>query len=390
MNQDLKDHFLKPMQNFLRTWPWLAIACFLLTGCRDDEAIRIYSAPKERVLASSGPAEPQELLGALIAKENRPWAFKMVGAPEKVAQYKNEFRQLIDSLSFAEDGTPTWKLPEAWREESGNEFTYRTFRPPNEPSVKATISELAYSFNPDDLNVSNWQQYVLQNVNRWRGQLSLTNQAWDEMAGDLEPIEKHMLRDLPAYYVSLRGESTGRSGGPMMGGPMMGGPMSGPTSAGPDAAPSAAPGATDAGSDDMPTKSQLQMTLPDGWREVEPLSIMAWKSYEADGPDGTKVQITLTPAGGDSVSNVMRWSGQIGGSEAEATRAIDQVEKFAVNGKPTELYKVVGPEPNPKATTAAIIQWTSRQSLFVKMTGPAAAVAANNEAFVTLLKSIHW
>ncbi len=114
------------------------------------------------------------------------------------------------------------------------------------------------------------------------------------MAGDLEPIEKHMLRDLPAYYVSLRGESTGRSGGPMMGGPMMGGPMSGPTSAGPDAAPSAAPGATDAGSDDMPTKSQLQMILPDGWREVEPLSIMAWKSYEADGPDGTKVQITLT------------------------------------------------------------------------------------------------
>ena len=54
------------------------------------------------------------------------------------------------------------------------------------------------------------------------------------------------------------------------------------------------------------------------------------------------------------------------------------------------MFKLVGPDPNPKATTAAIVQWTSTQSLFVKMSGPAPAVNAQNEAFVALLKSIKW
>ncbi len=153
-----------------------------------------------------------------------------------------------------------------------------------------------------------------------------------------------------------------------------------------------APPPAAASSDDekLPTKSQLQLTPPDGWREVAPLSIMAWQSYEADGPDGAKVQITLTPAGGDSFSNVARWSGQIGGSEQEATKAMETMEKLEVNGKPTELYKIVGPGDNPKATTVAIVQWTSSQSLFVKMSGPAAAVNAQNDAFVAALKSIRW
>ncbi len=239
MNQDLKDHFLNVFQPFWRvslcwrTWSLLALVCCCLTACRDDDAIRIYTAPKESSLGASGmrsrsgPTEPQELLGALIAKENRPWAFKMVGSPEKVAQYKGEFRQLVDSFNFSEDGQPKWQLPDSWREEPGNEFTFRTFRPPNESSVKATVSELAYSFNPTDLDVSKWHDYVAQNVNRWRGQLSLEDQAWDEMSSDLEPIEKLSLRDIPAYYVTLRGEAASMSGGPMSGGPMSGGPMSG-------------------------------------------------------------------------------------------------------------------------------------------------------------------
>lgn len=388
MNQDLKDHFLNVLKPLGKTW-WLLAACLLFSGCEDNEAIRIYDAPKEQSLASTGKSEPQELLGALIANDSRPWAFKMMGDPEKVALYRSDFRNLVDSLSFGSNGEPNWKLPESWREEAGNEFTYRTFRPPNDPSIKATISELSYNFSPTDLSAPNWQEYVLQNVNRWRGQLLLEDQAWDEMSSTLEPIEKLSLRDLPAYYVSLKGESSGRTG-PMMGGPMMGGPMMGGQTAGGPPMSASASQPADKSNETLPTKNQLQATVPDGWTEVAPLSIMAWKSYEAQGPDGTKAQITFTPAGGDSLSNVMRWSGQIGGSEEQAAKAIENMEKLEVNGKPTELYKLVGPDPNPKATTAAIVQWTSSQSLFVKMSGPAAAVNANNDAFLALLKSIKW
>ena len=392
MNQDLKVKFLNLTLPFWRAWSLIAAACLLLVGCRDNDAIRIYTAPKESSVASAGSTatgQPQELLGAMIAKEKRPWAFKMMGAPDKVAQFKDQFRQLVDSVTFSDDGQPAWKLPDAWREEAGNEFTYRTFRPADEPSIKATISELAYSFDASELDVPKWQDYVAQNVNRWRGQLSLQKQAWEEMASQLEPIDKLSLRDLPAYYVSLKGESSGQGmGGPMMGGPMMGGPMAPGAGGLPPSPPATA--SSSASDETLPTKSSLQVTLPEGWREVAPLSIMAWKSFEADGPDGGKVQVTFTPAGGDSLSNVVRWSGQIGGSQEQAVKAIENMEKLDVNGKPTELYKLVGPEPNPKATTAAIVQWTSSQSLFVKMSGPATAVSSQNEAFVALLKSIKW
>lgn len=389
MNQDLKDHVLNVFQPIgpagvrwlagVRwfVWPCLTLVCCCLTACHNEDAIRIYNAPKEQTLATNrpampgGPVEPQEIQGALIAKENRPWAFKMVGSPEKVAQYKTEFRQLVDSFAVSDDGQPKWQLPESWREEPGNEFTFRTFRPQNESSVKATVSELAYGFNPTELDATKWQDYVAQNVNRWRGQLSLENQAWDEMSNVLEPIEKLSLRDIPAYYVTLRGKSS---------------PMPG----------AMAPGivqddsATDKPGDKPPSMEQLQLTVPDGWREVAPLSTMAWRSFEADGPDGAKAQITFTPAGGDSVSNVIRWTGQIGGTEEQAKAAIDAVEKLEVNAKPTEVYKIVGSEPNARATTAAIVRWSDQFALFVKMTGPASAVSSQNEAFVSMLQSIKW
>ncbi len=226
MYQDLKEHFLNVTQSISRAWMLLLTACTLLAGCNSEEPIRIYNAPKEPNLASSapsGPGEPQELLGVLIAGEGRPWAFKMVGAPEKVSQFKDDFRELINSFSVGSDGQPTWKLPEAWREEAGNEFVYRAFRPTSDTSMRATVSELAYSFNPADLDAAKWQEYVLQNVNRWRGSLKLNDQAWDEMSSDLETIDKLTLRDLPAYYVTLRGEASGKMGGPMSGGPMSGG-----------------------------------------------------------------------------------------------------------------------------------------------------------------------
>ncbi len=270
MYQDLKDHFLNQSQSFWKTLSLCLLACLGLTGCGDKERIRIYTAPKEKAIAgpsTAEPTEPKELLGALIPKERSPWAFKMMGSPEQVSQYREQFRELVDSFSFSSDGTPVWKLPADWREEAGNEFTYRTFRPPNESTLKATISELSYSSSAKDLNVSKWQQYVLENVNRWRGQLSLENQVWDEMAGDLQTIDKLSMRDLPAYYVSLRGEGSSQS----MGGPMMSAGGAGPFAA---AAPAGPPA-------NIPSKSKLEATAPEGIREVAPLSVMAWKSYEA-------------------------------------------------------------------------------------------------------------
>ncbi|MCC6509849.1 MAG: hypothetical protein IT423_12120 [Pirellulaceae bacterium] len=352
-----------------------ALGLIAVSGCSPDEPIRQYSVPKEASQMGSG-SQKQQMLAAIVPKDT-PWAFKLMGQPEKVDQYTADFRQLVSSLSFADDGTPNWQLPEKWQEEEGaNQFVYRSLRPPGESSLKVTVSQLKI---PDTLNEpteGNWREFVAMNVNRWRGQLNLGDQAWDEMTPDLEAIEKLSTPDRPAYFVTLIGEGT--TGG-SMGGMSMPGSTMPPGSPRPGSAPPRATAAKD-----------LQVKLPEGWREVPPLNIMAMKSYEVDGADGKKAAVTFTAAGGDRVSNVERWNGQIRGAADQPAKALEEAIKLTVNDAPAEVFVLVGGGDDPQSIAAAKIDWSSQDSLFIKMMGPADIVKAQQDAFLTLVKELKW
>lgn len=372
-NQESPFPFL-PRIFFLALGPfqcaWLLL-CVGLVGCAPDDAIRQYTVPKDSSLASKG--RPQEILAAIVPADEA-WFFKLMGEPQKIDLYKNDFRQLVSSLSFSPEGKPSWKLPEQWREEPGSDFVYRSLFPPSEKDLKITVSKLAMPLDAAQMDEGSWRTYVLANVNRWRGQLQLSPQEWEEMARDLEPLDKLSKTAAPAYFVSLRGSASGSSMGPMQ-------------ASGRSAAPrpiSNAPGGK------RPSKDAIQLTLPEGWREVAPLSIMAFKSYQVDGPDGTKADVTFTSAGGDRVSNVARWNGQVRGAEDQVAKALEQAEQLTINGAPTEVVTLVGADAEPQAIMAAKIDWSSQESLFVKMIGPAKAVLAHSDAFMSLVKSLTW
>ncbi len=126
------------------------------------------------------------MLAAIVPRDT-PWTLKFTAQPEKVEQYRKDFRQLTESLSFGPDGTPTWQLPPAWSEEAGaNEFVYRAFKPSADSQVRVTLSQLSFPFDPKELDQKRWQDYVVQNVNRWRGQLQLGDQGWEEMSNQFE------------------------------------------------------------------------------------------------------------------------------------------------------------------------------------------------------------
>lgn len=355
---------------------WLCLIVFLgSVGCSDQPGIRQYTVPKESssVAAAGGASEPHEILAAIVPKEQEAWFFKMMGEPEKVDQYKEEFRKLVDSLSFDEKGKPKWQLPAKWSEEAGGEFVYASLRPTGEEAFKITVSQLSLPANASEMGEERWREYVVRNVNRWRGQLQLSDESWDEMADDLKPLENLSSEKAPAYLVSLRGQSG--ASGPMAGMSAPSAPMAG--GGGLPISKSAAP-------------SDIQYTLPEGWREVEPLSIIAMKSFKVDGPNGTEASATFTSASGDRVSNVARWNSQVGGSEEQLAKALESSEKLTVNGVPAEVVFLVGKEPERQAITAAIIEWNSQNSLFVKLWGPADAVEPQREAFLELVKSIKW
>ena len=356
---------------------WLCpVVLLALSGCNREPTIRQYTVPKTSSMARSTPGPggsvvPRQILGAIVPKQEDAWFFKLMGDPEKVGQYEDDFRQLVNSLSFAEDGMPKWQLPEKWSEESGSQFTYANLRPPGEESLKVTVSPLPMPSEPADLDEEDWREYVKRNVNRWRDQLQLTEGSWEQIVQELEPIEKLSMDKAPAYFVSLRGRADESGGGSM-------GAMTTPNT-------SPMPPASK-----RPSADDIQFELPAGWREVDALSVMALKSLQVDADDGTKASITLTPAGGDAASNVARWSSQVGGTAEQAKQALESSEKFIVNGAPTEVVLVTGPEPEGQAILAAMIQWEPQSTLFVKMTGSTAAVQSQRDAFVSFTKSLKW
>ncbi len=330
--------------------------------------MRVYTIPK-------AAKKPQEMLAAIVPKET-PWAFKLTGEPDKVDKYRDEFRKLVESLSFGDDGSPQWNLPSNWSEEAGNEFTYRSFRLPSDDKLKCTVSKLSLGFDPSELDEAKWQEYVRRNVNRWRGQLLLSSdQTWDDMSGDLEPIEALSMPKARAYYVTLKGQasdSTMPMGGMAGGMAGMSGSMQPPPT------------------NDKPAKRDVDYVLPEGWRKVKPLSVMAIESFEADGTDGSKVGVTFTIAGGDPESNVIRWNGQVSGDPEQAAKALANADKLDINGSPTEVVTLIGSGDSPQAITAATIHWSQRDALFIKMMGPAPAVKEQHEAFMKLVKSVKW
>lgn len=376
MNRQSVSPFGRPLNLLGRAGWWWSLALLALAGCYDQPAIRQYTVPKESSLASTsgGSGTPSEILGAIAPEAEDAWFFKLMGDPEKVQQYKSEFRQLVSSVSFDDSGKPRWQLPEKWREEAGGQFVYASLRPPGEESVKISVSPLPMPADLAKLDETTWQQYVVANVNRWRGQVGLADQSWEQISSELEKIENLSKERAPAYFVTLRG--TAASGGGM--GMAMGSPATN------------APEMPAAGARERPSGRGLQFELPDNWHKVPPLSVIALESFQADGPDGTKADVTLTSAGGDTQSNVVRWSSQIGGSAELATKALSESKKLTVNGAQTEVVFLAGPEKDSQAIMAAMIQWNPQSTLFVKMVGPVAAVESQRDAFMSFTQSLKW
>jgi hypothetical protein len=182
--------------------PALAAAVALLfTGCKPDDDIRAYTAPKEPTAKTEKPAATDDkyrMLGAVIPADDKYfWSVKLVGPAEVVTPLAPEFTAFVQSIKAGNDSNavPTFTPPAGWESVPPTSFRYATF---TKSGVEMYLSRPASGG-------------MLANVNRWRKEVGLRELKEAELNGTLTEVK---LGDKTAYTVDLRGPSwSGGMGG---------------------------------------------------------------------------------------------------------------------------------------------------------------------------------
>lgn len=375
-------------------------ALFVLTGC-DRGEVRSYSAPKDQA-SSAGRATPA--IGQM---------------PEVVTP------------------TVTWKLPAGWQELPPSQMRVGHFAiaGPNEQKAQLTIIPLGGVGGGD-----------LENVNRWRGQVSLgrideaeldrtaekvaigaaegrlfdfagttpdedkpsrmvaailhrEGTAWffklmgdDALVAAQKPAMIEFLKSIafgaPSAQTGALVDSTLPEGHP----PIPGSPPvgdSGLPAGHPPITPPTAAAAPSAPPAEPPTTATgaSDWKLPAGWKELAPGTFQKARFLAAESAAG-KAEATisiLAGTGGGDLANVNRWRGQVGLApitEDELNRTAVAVE---ADGKPARLVDLTA--ANGQQRIMAVIAARDGETVFYRLSGHPDLVGAQKDTFLGFVKS---
>lgn len=336
------------------------------SGCGQNEEIRRYTVPKQEEIdqlagnlpaadkggpASSESSESQRMLAAIVLRPSQAWFFKFVGDPKGVAEHADEFNALLKSVHFSDDATPEWSLPAGWTRQAGNQFRYATLAIGG-TSLEVSVSALDWSGTEET-------EYVLSNINRWRGQVGLDPIAANELAEETKQIE---IADGTATLVDFTGHGSSGSMSPPFAGRQPA--VSPPTADGP---------------------ANLKYEVPAGWQE-EPASGFRKASFKihADGETGDVSVSDLAAAAGDLLPNVNRWRGQVGLEPMTQAEVEKQAETMDVGTRQGQYIEMIGDE---KATLGVIVT-TDDRAWFIKLTGEKKLVERQRENFKAFVHSL--
>ncbi len=338
-------------------------------GCGRRYEIQTYTVPK-----------PDRMLGAVIRHGDRAWFFKVTGPNADLAEQEPKFRQLIRSVRFVDEQDlsvvekkepkPEWDLPEGWRQLPDDAPQNRgTVRRYATLEIPLKVKPLEVSVTPLALPDAEWDEALLQNINRWRGQLSLSSIEADELKNTTEQIK---LADATATLVNLVGTQM------------------------PDGLPRAAAAPAERG----PPSLDLTYDTPEGWEPGElvisrgGITIRRQAAFNVlDDDQEVEVTVTALPTvRGDLLANVNRWRVQIGLREPLSSEQLESIlediEVAGVSGKYVELIGRANAQPQ-QAILGAIVE-NDGLVWFFKLQGDLELAQREKEQFLSFVESVKF
>jgi hypothetical protein len=349
---------------------FLAVA----VNCAADDPIKVYTVPKEHLAAQLAQAQPAA--GAADIPVN--------SAPIR------------------------WTLPTGWKERPGNGVRLASFDLRGENGGKADVAITSF---PGSVGTE------LDNVNRWRNELSLAPVSLSDVASEPVTVDssqgklfdiagaaaRTVVAEIPrngsTWFIKLRGDTaTVAAAKPVFldflksvhfgGAPAEADPHAG---LGLQGAPNPHEGlATPDASPDGP-----KWNVPAQWVETAPSSAMVFKSFSASGDAGAIANITISflqGEGGGLLANINRWRGQLGLPPVEQSQLDSLTESLATQDGKATLVDFKGSDAKtgqPARLIAAIVPRGDR-TWFYKLMGQGNVVEEQKNNFVEFVKTVQY
>jgi hypothetical protein len=338
----------------------IALACGvtmgLLSGCQND-VIQSYRVPR-----SEAAKRELRMLAAILPHGERTWYFKLTGPAQEVGVHKDEFRKFVESSRFSDNSNQPliWdNIPESWQREPTSGPRYATFQvDPNQPSIELTVTSLGRESGS-----------VLDNVQRWRGQLGLPPIAPDELS---KLVETAKVADMTAQFVDMTGTGSLRN-----------------TMQTPPFAAGQSPRLFPTGGDEA---KPPKYTKPADWTESQSeMSVLTFRV--AKGDQSAKVTVTPLPGqAGGLLQNVNRWRSQLGLEPVSDEGIRKEAQKIDIAGVTGDYVSLAGHESagNARQAILGVLFEQGTKTWFVKMMGNAELVKSEKPNFEAFVRSIQF
>ncbi len=336
----------------------LAGSINLMAGCGGDTAaIRTYEVARETT-------PRKRMLAAMVRRGDTTWFFKLTGPDRAVTEEVDAFVEFIRNLEFDATGKPKWEAFKrgGWFDATGSPQRLATLR----KAVDDGVLDFGVSSLPTR---GDWQQYVLQNVNRWRRQLHLAPLSADELSDQVIRIALKRTVGAEAITVNIVESDKARD-----------------ATETPAVESSPAPAAA-AGS------SAIRFDVPKNWRPTTNNAFSRYAFVVEDEATDSAAKITLTPlgaaAGRQLLANVNRWRQQLGMppiSEMELGQVTEPIKLLGVDGWLVDLV----PDGEGRDGILGAVAVARGQAWFIKMAGESALLRKEKETFRQFVQSMRF
>jgi hypothetical protein len=417
---------LAPQSTSLRLL-YSSIVFLTISGCWSELKERSYDAPKiesefvkgreprpprpaaPMMGASRIPLQDRRILGAIIPDGGDVYFVKATDRVSQLTEAEGSFRSVVELFAIdTTSGSPKIELPPKWSlknldnanagiglAEMIAEFNFEASGGP----IRFTISK--YN-RPSDQSA--WDEYLLNQINRWRGQLEMTPITIPELQKELPTIPRQGA-SLPAILFDAKGsDANAAQPRPATAATQ---PFSAATQPFSAATPSSAPNAPPNNPSGEPTVSipsppasssalKLVYEKPEHW-ELQPPRLYREATFKFTN-ETKEGEVTIATAIDSPVQNAGMWIGQLTQSNDPATieplaiKAVEEAETLQVGSRAGKLYSIRASD-QPDARSLMVVSLpldTTGRSLFVKLNCELRTMEQEKATFLGFVDTLRW